>query len=41
MSRSNTSAFDIADGMVRALHVVRNPEKLRYLPPPRPFTAAP
>jgi RNA polymerase sigma-70 factor (ECF subfamily) len=26
-----TAAFEIADGVVRALYVVRNPDKLRHL----------
>jgi RNA polymerase sigma-70 factor (ECF subfamily) len=33
-----TAAFDIEDGVIRALYVVRNPDKLRHLavpPPPR------
>jgi RNA polymerase sigma-70 factor (ECF subfamily) len=26
-----TSAFEIEDGLIRALYVVRNPDKLRHL----------
>jgi RNA polymerase sigma-70 factor (ECF subfamily) len=29
-----TAAFEIADGVIRAMYVVRNPDKLRHLAPP-------
>ncbi|HET9702749.1 MAG TPA: sigma-70 family RNA polymerase sigma factor [Vicinamibacterales bacterium] len=31
-----TNAFEIDDGVIRALYVVRNPDKLRHLAAPRP-----
>jgi RNA polymerase sigma-70 factor (ECF subfamily) len=37
-----TAAFEIEDGVVRALYVVRTPDKLRHLatPPARPESGA-
>lgn len=33
-----TAAFEIEDGVIRALYIVRNPDKLRHLPtPPAPL----
>ena len=29
LSGNGTSSFDIADGRIRAIYVVRNPDKLR------------
>jgi RNA polymerase sigma-70 factor, ECF subfamily len=34
-----TSAFEIEGGVIRALYVVRNPDKLRHLARPRPKTS--
>jgi RNA polymerase sigma-70 factor (ECF subfamily) len=31
-----TTAFEIEDGVIRALYVIRNPDKLRHLAPPPP-----
>jgi len=37
-----TTAYEIEDGLIRALYVVRNPEKLRHLTaPPRPQDSGP